>query len=116
MSPNPQGRNVADEVWQVSSTGAKSNLIRTLTPGAYLWSMSPKALLNAQKKQRAYYSGFEIAAYLEKRKWWLIKPTGTSFAPRLAKDESMMPRLFKLARIPMLPEQLCLSDKGYRRC
>ena len=52
MSPNPQGRNVADEVWQVSSTGAKSNLIRTLTPGAYLWSMSPKALPNAQKKTR----------------------------------------------------------------
>ena len=26
----------------------------------------------------------------------------------------MMPRLFKLARIPMLPEQLCLSDKGYQ--
>ena len=26
----------------------------------------------------------------------------------------MMPRLFKLARIPMLPEQLCLSGKGYQ--
>ena len=26
----------------------------------------------------------------------------------------MMPRLFKLHRIPMLPQQLCLADKGYQ--
>ena len=26
----------------------------------------------------------------------------------------MMPRLFKQHRIPMLPEQLCLADKGYQ--
>ena len=33
---------------------------------------------------------------------------------RSVKGECMMPRLFKLHRIPLLPEQLCLADKGYQ--
>lgn len=66
-----------------------------------------------KKKQRAYYSGKKKQHTL-KAQVVVNQSTGqiicTAFGKGLLHDF----RLFKQHRIPMLPKQLCLADKGYQ--
>jgi len=74
--------------------------------------MSPKALWNGLKKQRAYYSG--------KKKYHTLKAqvvadqvTGQIICTAFSKGRVHDFRLFKREGVPLGPDQLCLGDKGY---
>ena len=75
--------------------------------------MSPKALWNGLKKQRAYYSG--------KKKYHTLKAqvvaeqvTGQIICTAFRKGRVHDFRLFKREGVPLGPDQLCLGDKGYQ--
>jgi hypothetical protein len=74
--------------------------------------MSHNDRLSAQKKQRAYYSG--------KRKQHTLKAQvvrqsdGFIICTGFDKGRVHDFRLFKHPRLPLLPGQLCLADKGYQ--
>jgi len=75
--------------------------------------MSPKALWNGLKKQRAYYSG--------KKKYHTLKAqvvaeqvTGQIICTAFRKGRVHDFRLFKREGVPIGLDQLCLGDKGYQ--
>jgi DDE superfamily endonuclease len=69
--------------------------------------------LNVQKKQRNYYSGKKKHHTL-KTQVVVNQETGQIICTAFAKGTVHDFRLFKLDRLPLLPEQLCLADKGYQ--
>jgi len=75
--------------------------------------MRPKARLNAQKKQRDYYSGKQKHHTL-KTQFVVNQANGQIICTAFEKGRVHDFRLFKLHRLPLLPEQLCLADKGYQ--
>lgn len=75
--------------------------------------MSPKVQLNALKKQRTYYSGKKKRHTL-KAQVVVNQSNGQIICTAFGKGRIHDFRLFKQHRIPMLPEQLCLTDKGYQ--
>ena len=77
------------------------------------WWMSPKAQLSAQKKQRTYYSGKKKRHTL-KAQVVVNQANGQIICTAFGKGQEHDFHLFKLNDIPLLPEQLCLADKGYQ--
>lgn len=75
--------------------------------------MSPKARLSVQKKQRDYYSGKKKRHTL-KAQVLVNQADGQIICSVFGKGRVHDFRLFKRHRLPMLPEQLCLADKGYQ--
>ncbi len=76
--------------------------------------MLPKALpTRPKKKQRAYYSGKKKRHTL-KAQVVVNGANGQIICTAFGKGRVHDFRLFKQHRIPMLPEQLCLADKGYQ--
>jgi DDE superfamily endonuclease len=65
------------------------------------------------KQQRNYYSGKKKQHTL-KTQVVVNQATGQIICTAFAKGTVHDFRLFKLDRLPMLPEQLCLADKGYQ--
>lgn len=66
-----------------------------------------------KKKQRAYYSGKKRRHAL-KAQVVVNQASGEIICTAFGKGRIHDFRLFKQHRIPMLPEQLCLADKGYQ--
>ncbi|WP_242541969.1 IS5 family transposase [Leptolyngbya sp. Cla-17] len=66
-----------------------------------------------QKKQRRYYSGNKKRHTL-KAQVLVNQATGQIICTAFGKGRVHDFRRFKLHRLPMLPEQLCLADKGYQ--
>jgi hypothetical protein len=66
-----------------------------------------------KKKQRGYYSGKKKRHTL-KAQVLVNQATGQIICTAFGKGRVHDFRLFKLPRLPMLPEQLCLADKGYQ--
>lgn len=75
--------------------------------------MSPKAPLSVLKKQRAYYSGKKKQHTL-KAQVVVNQANGQIICTSFGKGRVHDFRLFKQHRIPMLPKQLCLADRGYQ--
>lgn len=75
--------------------------------------MSPKAPLSVQKKQRDYYSGKKKRHTL-KAQVLVNQADGQIICSAFGKGRVHDFRLFKRHRLPLLPEQLCLADKGYQ--
>jgi transposase len=69
--------------------------------------------LSVQKKQRNYYSGKKKQHTL-KTQVVVNQETGQIICTAFGKGTVHDFRLFKLERLPLLPEQLCLADKGYQ--
>jgi DDE superfamily endonuclease len=69
--------------------------------------------LNDQKKQKTYYSGKKKHHTL-KAQVVVNQITGQIICTAFGKGTIHDFRLFKLERLPMLPQQLCLTDKGYQ--
>ena len=67
----------------------------------------------AKKKQRTYYSGKKKRHTL-KAQVVVNQTTGQILCTAFGKGRVHDFRLFKLHRIPMLPKQLCLADRGYQ--
>ncbi|WP_197985111.1 IS5 family transposase [Leptolyngbya sp. Cla-17] len=65
------------------------------------------------KKQRGYYSGKKKRHTL-KAQVVVNQATGQIICTAFGKGRVHDFRLFKLHRLPMLPEQLCLADRGYQ--
>ncbi|MDV2997795.1 MAG: hypothetical protein N4J56_007500 [Chroococcidiopsis sp. SAG 2025] len=72
--------------------------------------MLPKAPSNAQKKQRAYYSGKKKRHTL-KTQVVVNQANGQIICTTFGKGRVHDFRLFKRARIPMLPKQLSVDRK-----
>ncbi len=66
-----------------------------------------------KKKQRQYYSGKQKRHTL-KTQVLVNQATGQIICTAFGKGRVHDFRLFKLHRLPMLPEQLCLADRGYQ--
>ena len=76
--------------------------------------MLPKAPQSRpKKKQRAYYSGKKKRHTL-KAQVVINQANGQIICTAFGKGQMHDFRLFKQHRVPMLPEQLCLTDKGYQ--
>ncbi len=69
--------------------------------------------MSVQKKQRAYYSGKKKHHTL-KAQVVVNQETGQIICTAFGKGTIHDFRLFKSERLPMLPDQLCLADKGYQ--
>lgn len=69
--------------------------------------------IERQKKQRGYYSGKKKRHTL-KAQVLVNQATGQIICTAFGKGRVHDFHLFKLHRLPMLPEQLCLADKGYQ--
>lgn len=69
--------------------------------------------MNGQKNQRAYYSGKKKQHSL-KAQVVVNQATGQIICTAFSQGRVHDFQLFKLCRIPMMPEQLCLADKGYQ--
>ncbi len=65
------------------------------------------------KKQRNYYSGKKKRHTL-KAQVVVNQSNGQIICTAFGKGRVHDFRLFKQHRVPMLPEQLCLTDKGYQ--
>lgn len=66
-----------------------------------------------KKKQRNYYSGKKKRHTL-KAQVLVNQASGQIICTAFGKGRVHDFRLFKLHRLPMLPEQLCLADRGYQ--
>jgi len=69
--------------------------------------------IERQKKQRGYYSG-KKKRHILKAQVLVNQASGQIICTAFGKGRVHDFRLFKLHRLPMLPEQLCLADKGYK--
>jgi hypothetical protein len=69
--------------------------------------------LSVQKKQRSYYSGKKKQHTL-KAQVVVNQATGQILCTVFGKGRIHDFQLFKQCRTPMLPQQLCLADKGYQ--
>ena len=69
--------------------------------------------MSVQKKQRTYYSGKKKRHTL-KAQVVVNQANGQIICTAFGKGKVHDFRLFKLHRIPLLPDQLCLGDKGYQ--
>jgi DDE superfamily endonuclease len=65
------------------------------------------------KQQRSYYSG-KKKHHILKAQVVVNQETGQIICTAFGKGKVHDFRLFKLERLPMLPEQLCLAAKGYQ--
>lgn len=75
--------------------------------------MLRKVESSGQKKQRTYYSGKKKRHTL-KAQVVVNQANGQIISTQFGKGKVDDFRLFKLHRIPLLPDQLCLGDKGYQ--
>jgi hypothetical protein len=73
--------------------------------------MSLKARLSALKKQRGYYSGKQKQHTL-KTQVVVNQANGQIICTAFGKGRVHDFRLFQLQPLPLLPEPLCLADKG----
>jgi hypothetical protein len=69
--------------------------------------------IERQKKKRSYYSGKKKRHTL-KAQVVVTQADGQIICTAFGKGRVHDFRWFKLHRLPMLPEQLCLADKGYQ--
>jgi hypothetical protein len=91
---------------------------KQLAENAYSWSVlvvdvTESPIERPKKKQRAYYSGKKRRHTL-KAQVVVNQANGQIICTAFGKGRGHDFRLFKLHRIPLLPEQLCLADKGYQ--
>jgi hypothetical protein len=91
---------------------------KQLYQNAYTWSVLVVDVTESpthapKKKQRTYYSGKKKRHTL-KAQVMVDLVTGQIICTAFGKGRVHDFRLFKLHRLPMLPEQLCLTDKGYQ--
>ena len=98
----------------------KRNLLgkKQLYQNAYTWSVlvvdvTESPIERPKKKQRAYGERQE-QAYTLKAQMVVNQANGQIICTAFDKGRVHDFRLFKLQRVPMLPQQLCLSDKGYQ--
>jgi hypothetical protein len=91
----------------------KKQLYQTGSIGSVVAVDGTESPIERQKKQRGYYIG--------KKKWHTLKAQvvvnqadGQIICTAFGKGRVHDFRLFKLHRLPMLPEQLCLADKAYQ--
>jgi hypothetical protein len=73
--------------------------------------LQPSVLLSVRRKQRAYYSS-KARKHPLKAQVVVNQATGAIIYTAFGKGRVHDFRLFKQHRIPMLPDQLCLADKG----
>jgi hypothetical protein len=79
------------------------------------WSRNYSSkLCRPRKKQRAYYSGKKRKHTLKAQVVVVNQSTGQIICTAFGNGRVHDFQLFKQHRIPMLPEQLCLADKGYQ--
>lgn len=91
---------------------------KQLDQNAYTWEVlvvdvTESTTHASPKKQRTYYSG-KHKRHTLKAQVVVNQATGQIICTAFGKGRVHDFRLFKLHRLPMLPEQLCLADKGYQ--
>ena len=91
---------------------------KQLYQNAYNWDVvvvdvTESPIERPKKKQRRYYSGKKKRHTL-KAQVVVNQATGQILCTAFGKGRVHDFQLFKLHRTPMLPEQLCLADKGYQ--
>lgn len=91
---------------------------KQLYQNAYTWEVlvvdvTESPIERPKKKQRAYYSGKKKRHTL-KAQVVVNQASGQIICTAFELGRVHDFRLFKLHRIPMLPQQLCLADKGYQ--
>ncbi len=91
---------------------------KQLYQNAYNWDVvvvdvTESPIERPKKKQRGYYSG-KKKQHTFKAQVVVNQSNGQILCTAFAKGRVHDFRLFKQHRPPMLPEQLCLADKGYQ--
>jgi hypothetical protein len=91
---------------------------KQLYQNAYNWNVlavdvTENPIERPKKKQRSYYSGKKKRHTL-KAQVVVNQANGQIICTAFGKGRVHDFQLFKLHRVPMLPEQLCLADKGYQ--
>jgi hypothetical protein len=91
---------------------------KQLYQNAHTWSVlaidvTESPIERPKKKQRTYYSGKKKRHTL-KAQVVVNQSNGQIICTAFGKGRVHDFRLFKQHRVPMLPEQLCLTDKGYQ--